>query len=231
MRTTGLVVNPIAGMGGRVGLKGTDGNVERARELGAAPRARERAREALEALAGTGADVDLLAAGGVMGERVSRDGGFEPTVVSDPPDETTAADTRSAVAAFLDRGADLILFVGGDGTAVDVAETIEDRDADVPMLGVPAGVKIFSAVFGVTPAAAGRIAATYERTERAEVNDVDEERYREGEVRPELRAVVSVPATPDRQGGKERVGGNVEPPAQAVAEVVVYCVRFVFCHW
>jgi NAD+ kinase len=228
MRTTGLVVNPIAGMGGRVGLKGTDGNVERARELGAAPRARERAREALEALAGTGADVDLLAAGGVMGERVSRDGGFEPTVVSDPPGETTAADTRSAVAAFLDRGADLILFVGGDGTAADVAETIEDRDADVPMLGVPAGVKIFSAVFGVTPAAAGRIAATYERTERAEVNDVDEERYREGEVRPELRAVVSVPATPDRQGGKERVGGNVEPPAQAVAEDVESGVTYVF---
>jgi len=233
MRRIGLVVNPIAGMGGRVGLKGTDGKAEAARERGAQPRAPERAREAMEALHRTDPSVTVLAAPGVMGESAARAAGFEPEVPAgldrDVPASaedadalvtaTSATETRAAVAAFLEAGVDLVLFVGGDGTAVDVAEALAAADAaEVPMFGVPAGVKVYSAVFGVTPRAAGEVAATFDRTEEAEVNDIDEERYREGEVRSELRAVVTVPVAEQRQAGKQLSGGSVEGLAAAVAE-------------
>jgi len=223
MRTVGVVVNPIAGMGGRVGLKGTDGNVEAARERGAEPRAPQRARKALEALAAAGSEVNLLAYGDPMGASEARAAGFDPDIVGEPAGEADAADTKAAVRAFREQGVDLVLFVGGDGTAVDVAEEIRDT----PMLGVPAGVKVYSAVFAVSPAAAGRIAATFERTEESEVNDIDEAAYREGEVRAELKAVVTVPADEERQASKSVPGGSIEGLAEGFAEDVRGDVTYV----
>jgi len=200
MRRIGFVVNPVAGMGGRVGLKGTDGKVEEARELGAERRAPDRGRDALRSLDTTDAEVELLTYGGAMGEREARDAGFAPRVVGRPDgDETTAADTRAAVRAFLAAGVDLVLFTGGDGTAVDVAETLSEEGGETPILGVPAGVKVYSAVFGVDPEAAGYVAGTFEGTEQAEVNDIDEDQYRDGEVHTELRAVANVPTDERRQ--------------------------------
>ncbi len=224
------MVNPIAGLGGRVGLKGTDGKVEEARERGAEPRAPGRAAEALDALASSGVDVELLTAGGPMGEDVARAAGFDPVVVRRPddPEGTTAADTRAAVGALADAGVDLVLFVGGDGTAADVAEALDAAGADVPMLGVPAGVKIYSSVFAVSPRAAGHVAATFTDTERAEVNDVDEDRYREGEVHTELRAVATVPVAEERQSSKQLGGGTVETLAQGFADEVREGVTYVF---
>lgn len=234
MRRIGLVVNPIAGMGGPVGLKGTDGKVEQARERGAQPRAPDRARTALDALAETGVDVELLTYGAPMGETRAREAGFDPIVVGEPATTgpatgtgTTAADTRAAVEAVLDRGVDLVLFVGGDGTATDVAETLAERDSDVPILGVPAGVKIYSSVFAVRPAAAGRVAATFESTETGEVNDIDEDDYREGRVSTNLRAVVETPRAADRQASKQLGGGTVETLAEGVAEDVREGVTYV----
>ena len=233
MRRIGLVVNPVAGMGGRVGLKGTDGKVEEARDLGAEPRARERAGAALDALGDSGADVELLTYGHPMGESVAREAGFDPVVVGRPVTETgsksgvspgesipetTAANTREAVTAMVDHGVDLILFVGGDGTAVDVAETLDRLDSDVPVLGVPAGVKVYSSVFAVRPRAAGRIAATFEETTAGEVNDIDEDEYREGEVTTELRGIVTTPRADERQASKQVGGGSVETLAEGFAE-------------
>jgi NAD+ kinase len=220
MRRIGFVVNPIAGMGGRVGLKGTDGKVAEAFDRGAEPRAPDRAREALEALREAGDDIAVLAYGGVMGEIQARETGFDPEVVGRPDGdigETGPEDTRAAVRALLDRGVDLILFVGGDGTAVDVAGTLDALDDDTPILGVPAGVKVYSAVFGVTPAAAGGVAATFDRVEPAEVNDIDEDEYREGEVRTELRAVARVPVDDRRQSSKQLGGGSVAGLAEGFA--------------
>jgi NAD+ kinase len=233
MRTVGFVVNPIAGMGGRVGLKGTDGKVEQARERGAEPRATDRARDALEAMAATEVDAELLTFAGSMGETVAREAGFEPEVVGEPAagpdadiDETTAADTRHAVRTFREHGVDLVLFVGGDGTAVDVADALDG--AGIPMFGVPAGVKVYSAVFGVTPRAAGRIAATFDATEDGEVNDIDEAAYREGTVRSELRAVVTVPRAEERQSSKQLAAGTVEAVAEGFADEVREGVTYVF---
>ncbi|QRV15661.1 ATP-NAD kinase family protein [Haloterrigena salifodinae] len=251
MDSLGVVVNPIAGMGGRVGLKGTDGKLEEARRRGAEPRAPERAREALRSLHRRAPDVAVYTAAGVMGERAVRNAGYEPIVVYEPTTddaapadatasadddtdssdasspvdpataETTAADTRAAVRAFLERDVDLILFVGGDGTAVDVADMLEETAGDeTPMLGVPAGVKIYSSVFAVTPADAGRIAAEFDRAADREVNDIDEDAYREGEVRSQLEAIVPVPVAPDVQSSKQVSSGSVDSLAAGFAREV-----------
>jgi NAD+ kinase len=231
MREIGVVVNPIAGMGGRVGLKGTDGKVAKARERGAEPRAPERARAALAALADTAAGVRLVTAGDGMGATAARDAGFDPEVIEGVPADpsaTVAEDTRAAVRAFVDRGVDLILFVGGDGTAVDVAETLDGLGAETPILGVPAGVKVYSEVFGVTPRAAGHIAGTYDRLEDAEVNDIDESAYRDGTVRSELRALARVPVADQRQANKELRSGSVDGIAEGFAEEMHPGTTYVF---
>ncbi|UTF53291.1 ATP-NAD kinase family protein [Natronosalvus rutilus] len=251
MDTLGVVVNPIAGMGGRVGLKGTDGKVAEARRRGAEPRAPERAVEALEALARRRPDLTLYAAAGPMGEDAARAAGYDPEVVYEPScvagdgsegseddetndhgdsSETSADDTKAAVRAFLERGVDLVLFVGGDGTAVDVAEVLSEADGEreTPMLGVPAGVKIYSSVFGVTPTDAGRIAAEFDRVEDREVNDIDEDAYREGEVQAELRAVVPVPVASGVQSSKQLSSGSVDALAEGFADEVEPETTYVF---
>ncbi|QLD88453.1 ATP-NAD kinase family protein [Natronomonas salina] len=234
MRHVGLVVNPIAGMGGRVGLKGTDNKVEEARRRGAEPRAPDRARQALEHLREQPVEVELYTYGGVMGEDEAVAAGFSPVVVGHAEGEDTSReDTREAVRRFVrvppeaerngravgprDEGVDLILFVGGDGTAVDVAETLDELDAEVPILGVPGGVKVYSSVFAVTPRAAGRIATTFDRTETREVNDIDEDAYRGGDVNTELKALAEVPVGDEIQTSKQIGGGTVEALADAVA--------------
>jgi len=242
----GFVMNPVAGMGGRVGLKGTDGKVAEAVARGAEPRAPDRARRALERLAAVAPGTAVSVAADPMGEGPVVDAGFDPVRVVDPfgddrsggggppgPTETTAEHTARVVRAFVegdadgggrDRGddpaadpVDLVLFVGGDGTATDVAATLEAAGSEVPMLGVPAGVKVYSSVFAVSPEDAAEVAATFSRTERREVMDIDEDAYREGEVHPELRAVARVPVADDLQSSKQTASGTVESLAEGVA--------------
>ena len=213
----GFVVNPIAGMGGRVGLKGTDGKVDEARARGAAPRAPDRARRMLDRLAALDSSVELSVAGEPMGASLAREAGFEPTVVFEPATETTVDDTREAIAAFVGE-VDLVVFVGGDGTAADVAEALESTE--IPMLGVPAGVKVYSAVFAVSPEDAAEIIVSFDRTERREVMDINEDDYREGAVHPELRAVAWVPVTDELQSSKQLGGGTVDALAAGIADGV-----------
>ncbi len=231
----GFVMNPVAGMGGRVGLKGTDGKVAEAVARGAEPRAPNRARRALERLAAVAPEATVSTAADPMGERLVRDAGFDPVRVVDPfgdeggdgdppgPTETSAEHTARAVRDFVGGPADvdpvdLVLFVGGDGTATDVAAALEAADSEVPMLGVPAGVKVYSSVFAVSPEDAAEVAASFSRTERREVMDIDEDAYREGEVRPELRAVARVPVADDLQSSKQTASGTVESLAEGVAD-------------
>ena len=213
----GVVVNPVAGMGGRVGLKGTDGKVQEARERGAEPRAPERAERALSRLYDIAPEAELLTWGDPMGASVARAAGFDPDVLGAPSgDETSAADTIAAVDAFVEADVDLVLFVGGDGTAADVADALDG--SDVPMLGVPAGVKVYSSVFAVSPEDAAVVATTFERTEAREVMDIDEDDYRAGAVHPELRAVAAVPVAEDLQSSKQTSTGTVEALAAGVAD-------------
>ena len=215
----GFVTNPIAGMGGRVGLKGTDGKLAAARERGAEPRAPDRARRALDALADAGG-VELLAWGPPMGAAAAREAGFDPTVLGEPDgrdlEDTGPEDTREATRAFHEAGVDLVLFVGGDGTAADVAAALQGTET--PMLGVPAGVKVYSGVFAVSPEDAAAVTTRFDRTQRREVTDIDEDSYREGEVQPELQGVAFVPVTEQLQSSKQSAGGSVDSLAAGVAD-------------
>ena len=226
----GFVVNPIAGMGGRVGLKGTDGNVDEARERGAEPRAPDRARRVLAALAGHLPDATLLTWDDPMGASLAREAGFATTVLGVPGGDpqhgepTGAADTRAAVRALCEADVDVVCFVGGDGTAADVADAL---DGETPVLGVPAGVKVYSSVFAVSPEAAAEVVASFTRVEDREVLDIDEDQYRDGGVDPELRAVVPVPVSEALQSSKQTGGGTVEGLARGFAESVEPGVTYV----
>ena len=194
----GLVVNPVAGMGGRVGLKGTDGAdcLARAREMGAVPLASGRAGQALRLLLPAREEFSLLACPGSMGEAAAAEAGlpFE-TIGLEVGPETGPEDTKSAARILADFGVDLLLFAGGDGTARDIAGAVGER---VLCLGIPAGVKIHSAVFASTPLHAGELVLSLVRGRRtakrlAEVMDIDEEAFRQGEVRSCLFGYLLVP--------------------------------------
>ena len=156
----GLIVNPIAGMGGTVGLKGTDGDrVAKARAFGAPPVAAARAEIALSSLMEIRKNLVVLTCSGEMGETAAKHAGLEPTVLSTIRDgATTAEDTKIAATRILMKGPELLLFVGGDGTARDLLQIVGHK---TPLLGVPSGVKMHSAVFAATARAAGEVARNY----------------------------------------------------------------------
>jgi predicted polyphosphate/ATP-dependent NAD kinase len=197
----GLIVNPIAGIGGRVGLKGSDGaEIQRqALELGAQPQSEPRAALALEALLPLHDHIQLITPAGAMGENVARRCGFNVFVIGKPfLESTTAKDTQRAAREMLTIPVDLLLFAGGDGTGRDIYSIVGDK---IPVLGVPAGVKIHSAVFATHPRTAGEIAAAYLRGERihlreSEVIDLNEDTYRTGVVSTCLYGFLKVPYRP-----------------------------------
>jgi predicted polyphosphate/ATP-dependent NAD kinase len=197
-RKLGLIINPIAGIGGRVGLKGSDGAAiqRQALALGAEREAEIRTAEALERLAPLKEALELITYPGEMGEEIARAFGWAPTVIgSIQPGKTTAEDTARAAADMLERGADLLLFAGGDGTARDICGAVGEN---VPVLGIPAGVKIHSAVFGASPASAGDLAFGFLQgrvrgLQAAEVMDIDEDAYRRGEVAARLHGYLRIP--------------------------------------
>lgn len=197
----GLIVNPIAGIGGKVGLKGSDGaEIQRlALERGAEPQAHLRAGQALEVLMPWREGLEVVAPPGPMGEQVTRSLGLAPQVIGElPPGRTSARDTRRLARLMYRLPVDLLLFAGGDGTARDICSAV---GAGVPVLGIPAGVKIHSAVFATNPRHAGEIAAASLRGERlrlreSEVIDLDEEAYRMGIVATRLYGYLNVPYRP-----------------------------------
>jgi predicted polyphosphate/ATP-dependent NAD kinase len=221
----GVIVNPVAGVGGRVGLKGSDGPevLRRALERGAARESLGRARLALERIARLRNEIEVVTWPGEMGEDEARAAGFAPTVLgsfagrrtyvmcelertgeTEPPHIscedfvfTTPDDTEAAAAALAAAGVDLILFAGGDGTARNIFHAVGDR---VPVIGIPAGVKIHSAVYATSPAAAGDLVAAYlhdrpgaVRLRECEVMDIDEEAFRENRVSAHLYGYMNVP--------------------------------------
>jgi predicted polyphosphate/ATP-dependent NAD kinase len=193
----GLIVNPVAGIGGRVGLKGSDGAEiqKKALALGAVPQSLNRAIQALERLKPV-YELEVITYPGEMGEEAARACGLEPTVIgSIKPGETTPEDTMNAAREMLRLHVDLLLFAGGDGTARDIYNAIGDG---LPVLGIPAGVKIHSAVFGANPISAGDLAASYlqgkvSNLREAEVMDIDEEAVRRGVVSAKLYGYLKVP--------------------------------------
>ena len=222
MKRLGLIVNPIAGMGGRVGLKGTDGAeiLARAQALGAVPEAPNRASVALRQLLGLPGGLDLLAFGGDMGEDVARSAGFQPVVIGRAESApSTGEDTRRAALAMADARVDLLLFAGGDGTARDIHQAVDRR---VTVLGIPAGVKIHSAVYAVTPRAAGQLAAMFldgrvAHLRDAEVMDIDEQEFRANRLSAALHGFLRIPFDEGRVQSMK--AGRVQPEESALEQI------------
>lgn len=199
LKRLGVIINPIAGIGGRVGLKGSDGIevLKKARELGARPESPQRAVEALKVIAGgLKGQIEVITYPGEMGEDETRQAGFDPVVIgSITSGETTPDDTIRAARDMAEKGVDLLLFAGGDGTARNIYTAI---GSSIPVLGIPAGVKIHSAVYAVNPRSAGEAAKLYldnkvVNIREAEVMDIDEDAFREGRVSASLYGYLRVP--------------------------------------
>ncbi|MEU7001178.1 NAD(+)/NADH kinase [Nonomuraea sp. NPDC046570] len=229
--TVGLVVNPVAGLGGAVGLKGSDGaEVQReALSRGATPQAANRAAHAVRTLLSRHPATRIVTVPGAMGEHSAQASGAVFDLVGLPASPvTTPADTRAAVIALKD--VDLLLFAGGDGTARDVLDAVRGLGVGAPpVLGVPAGVKVYSGCFALSPAAAGFAAADYAASPRraeAEVVDLDEERYRHGRVSPRLYGVLAVPADRARLSGRKTGSSSAAPATvEGIAGEVVARMR------
>ena len=204
MKRIGFLINPVAGMGGAVGLKGTDDKVEDALLLGAEPQAKNRAKITLDFLKKS-KDLIFFTPAGAMGEDALRETGINNVqIVSHPANKTTAGDTKIAVQNFIDQDVDLILFCGGDGTARDIFDVV---GRNIPILGIPAGVKMYSAVFAIDPSTAAEIVLTQDGKSfrDSEVMDVDEVAYRAGELKTFLYGIARVPS----EAGKTQTSKQV----------------------
>ena len=190
MKKIGLIVNPIAGMGGSVGLKGTDGEIyKKAIELGAKPTTPQRIEETLSLIKRR--DLYFITAPGKMGEDFIKKIDFKYEVVSQIQEETNADDTKRIVGEMLEKGIDLLMFVGGDGTARDIYDAI---GLTMPVVAIPSGVKMFSPVFALSPSAAAEIINTAgNQFIEKEVLDIDEEAFRENKIAAKLYGYLKVP--------------------------------------
>ena len=199
MKRIGLIVNPIAGMGGRVGLKGSDGaeTLAKARALGAVPECPHKAVVAMRRLHEAAESFEIVTYPSVMGEEAAVEAGFSPTVIGRlDPGDTTPEDTIRAAGELRDAGVDLILFAGGDGTARNIFDALgEER---IAVLGIPGGCKIHSGVYAINPKTAGDLVVQYLEgkvtdLKVSEVMDIDEEAFREGIVTAKLYGYLYVP--------------------------------------
>jgi predicted polyphosphate/ATP-dependent NAD kinase len=215
--SVGFVVNPVAGIGGRAGHKGSDDPQLRAKAAsqGQVPAAEGRAALAAAMLADL-EGIRFLTWSGRMGEGPLTRAGIKPVVLGSTGAETTAEDTLDAARAFVEAGADVIVFVGGDGTARDIFDGVGER---VAVVGVPAGVKMYSGVFVQHPRVAvrsvrGFLADPNRRTHLAEVLDLDEAALRSGRMNTRLYGYLPVPS--DRTG---RQGAKAPLPDSDVSAV------------
>jgi predicted polyphosphate/ATP-dependent NAD kinase len=227
-KTIGLVVNPVAGMGGAVGLKGTDGKsiVNQAISLGAKPVAPVRAEAFLAELNPVKNSLRLVVGAGSMGEDEAKTSGFTYTVLGERKKETSAEDTVAIAKKMADADVALLVFCGGDGTARDVLTAVGTA---LPVLGVPTGVKMHSAVFAVTPQAAARVVMRflYEALplREAEVMDVDEKAFREGRVSAELYGYVLVPYEPHLIQANKLASPMTESELRNQAAIAIYIIE------
>lgn len=215
----GLIINPVAGVGGSVALKGSDDMAMHALALGAEPKANARAQTALEVLKPYQDEITVYTVNDLMGEKTAKALGFPVDLVYETEDENTkAGDTEQAVAALLAQQVDIILFAGGDGTARNIAKIVTEHaslsnQAQIPVLGIPAGCKIHSGVYAITPIAAGRVVELMVTKQlvtltTGDIMDIDESLFREGVVKAKRFGEMQIPSElryvqAVKSGGKE----------------------------
>jgi len=227
LRRVGLIINPIAGMGGAVGLKGTDGIeiVKKARALGAENVSLERAKAFLRSFGALLSTIEFLTCQGEMGEGVFQELKIPCKVIPGRTGETSAEDTKSAAKYMQNSDVGIIAFCGGDGTARDILDAVEQR---VPVIGIPSGVKMHSGVFAVSPKAAAEIVTKFLWDElplkEAEVADVDEDAFREGRLSARLYGYLIAPYEPTGIQGMKAptpITDEVSENRRAIAKWVI----------
>lgn len=222
----GLVVNPDAGLGGKLGYKGSDGRAKEARNAGAIDRSGPRMNEALanldellsSSLNRTSAKPTIVCYSGRMGGTwLIETDSFDLEIIGETPVETSADDTIRLVDDLIDAGIDGILYAGGDGTTRDIANALKISESNgkteatkTPLIGVPAGVKMHSGCFATTPKAAAEVTLAFILGDLmvaiTEIMDLDEEVYLKGEWRVRMYAEAYTPSSPKyMQGAKEQV--------------------------
>lgn len=224
----GLIVNPVAGMGGAVGLKGTDGKaiLQQALSLGAKPIAAQRAETFLTELLHAKDHLNLVVGAGEMGECEAKKLGYNCSVVGEAKSETSSDDTQAIAKAIVEAGVDLLVYCGGDGTTRDIQKV---ADLKVPVLGVPTGVKMHSALFAVSPQAAARVAIQFLwgglPVREAEVMDIDEQAFREGHLSAELYGYMLSPFEPHLIQGNKMESPTTENEVENQAAIAVYIIE------
>ena len=226
----GLVINPLAGLGGGLALKGSDGAAVReiAGSLGKdrSSRAAQRCQRSLDRIRSVKVSLQFSCWGGAMGEDVLREAGFDARVLGAPSDGLSdAGDTRDAAVSLQAANVDLLVFVGGDGTARDILDAV---GSDTPVLGVPAGVKMHSGVFAVSPEAAGDLLLRLSHgglvdLKKRDVRDIDEDAFRRDTVRSRFYGELTVPC----EGSflqQTKLGGR-EDQQLAAAEIAAWQVE------
>ncbi len=225
-KAVGIIVNPIAGLGGRVGLKGSDEPdiVEKSLAMGGKPESPQRAGHALSKLLEIKDKIQIYTYGGDMGENKLRELGFEFDVVGSPSGaRTTAQDTINAARLMKEKNVDIILFAGGDGTARNICEAV---GTSIPVIGIPAGVKMHSAVYAVNPLNAGIAAKDFltgqtGTLQEREVMDIDEELFRQGVVSAKLYGYMTTPDSGGRMQNMKSGGASEQSALMGMAGYVV----------
>lgn len=225
MKKLGLIVNPWAGIGGKVGLKGSDGAAvqQRAMELGAVQESSSKASIALQELKKIEADIEIFTYPGEMGEDICIKMGFKPHVLGGKrAGRTRAADTVEAAKAMEDAKVDLLLFAGGDGTARDIMDAVGKR---IEVLGIPAGCKIHSGVYAVNPRCAGELASKVLSgqlfaVKEAEVMDIDEALFSRNILQAKFYGYLRIPE--EELFVQNRKGGAAVSDAAAQEELGAY---------
>jgi predicted polyphosphate/ATP-dependent NAD kinase len=222
MKKIGLIVNPIAGMGGSVGLKGTDGETyKKALELGAKPTTPKRIDDTLALI--TRKDLYFVVAPGRMGEDFIKKFDFQYEVVSKIGEETNAEDTKRIVGEMIEKGITLLVFVGGDGTARDIYDVL---GLTIPVVGIPSGVKMFSPVFALSTTAAAEIINNESgQFIEKEVLDIDEQAFREGKLGAKLYGYLKVPKNVNLLQGKKEPSNVSKPEELSKEEIAQYVVE------
>jgi predicted polyphosphate/ATP-dependent NAD kinase len=261
-------------MGGRVALKGTDGVFREALKRGAKPVSPSRAVEFLNALKRSFENAsnfpETITCGGKMGEEEADSAGVRVSQIlkipvnkalrnerADVSGEVTpsgfgtkAEDTKAAVKEFIERNVDLIVFVGGDGTARDVLDALNESKRQVrlkgkdeksaiandtssslpppPVLGVPSGVKMYSGVFALNPVDAAEIVSLFSEgkaeIDELEVMDIDEEAFRKGQLSMHLYGYMRCPYVPMRSQASKEVSPEIideKENQEAIAKTII----------
>ncbi len=225
MKRIGLIVNPIAGMGGSVGLKGTDGDsYKTAVKMGAKPVTPQRVSVLLSQIKNKG-NLSMLVAPGKMGADIIKGKGINFEIIGEIGETTSADDTKRIAKQMLNNGIDLLIFCGGDGTARDIYDSI---GLEIPVVAVPGGVKMYSSVFSFNPKAAAQIIdgflEDFIETEDREILDIDEELYRDNVLKTTLYGYLKVLIFKNLiQAGKigSESGRTIEENKQGIAQWII----------